>query len=236
MSSLIALKPRAVALLRAAILFAAKADAREQLTAVCVDPDPDPAAGRVRIVATDKNMMFVATAPARLYGKTAPVLLSAASLKPALSAFRAADIRRAGVLAIDSGSRYARLSLVLADARVAIEDVLRDRENEIVSAFAQMVDASYVDYRRALPTPGAVQQATPPAAVNPKLLGTICKAAELLDDRPKVASHVHVRFFAADEHGPQCAAISSDAIAAVMPMRADSAEYAEYADVYATIF
>lgn len=44
MSSLIALKPRAVALLRAAILFAAKADAREQLTAVCVDPDP--AAGR----------------------------------------------------------------------------------------------------------------------------------------------------------------------------------------------
>lgn len=43
-------------------------------------------------------------------------------------------------------------------------------------------------------------------------------------------------FFAADEHGPQCAALSSDAIAAVMPMRADSAEYAEYADVYATIF
>lgn len=39
MSSLIALKPRAVALLRAAILFAAKDDAREQLTAVCIDPD-----------------------------------------------------------------------------------------------------------------------------------------------------------------------------------------------------
>lgn len=83
MASLIALKPRAVALLRAAILFAAKDDVREQLTAVCIDPDP--AAGRVRIVATDKNMMFVATAPARLYGKTAPVLLSVASLKPALS-------------------------------------------------------------------------------------------------------------------------------------------------------
>lgn len=229
MASLIALKPRAVALLRAAILFAAKDDVREQLTAVCIDPDP--AAGRVSIVATDKNMMFVATAPARLYGKTAPVLLSVASLKPALSAFRAADIRRAGVLAIDSGSRYARLSLVLTDARVAIEDVLRDRENEIVSAFAQMVDASYVDYRRALPIPGAVRQATPPAAVNPKLLGTICKAAELLDDRSSVAPHV--RFFAADALGPQCAALSSDAIAAVMPMRAESAEYA---DVYATIF
>lgn len=83
MASLIALKPRAVALLRAAILFAAKDDVREQLTAVCIDPDP--AAGRVRIVATDKNMMFVATAPARLYGKTAPVLLSVASLKPARS-------------------------------------------------------------------------------------------------------------------------------------------------------
>lgn len=234
MSSLIALKPRAVALLRAAILFAAKDDVREQLTAVCIDPDP--AAGRVRIVATNKHVMFIATAPAQLYGKTAPVLLSAASLKPALSAFRAADIRRAGVLAIDPGSRYARLALVLSDARAATEDVLRDRENEIVSALAPMVNAQYVDYSRALPIPGAVQRATPPVAVNPKLLGTICKAAELLDDRPKVASHVHVRFFAADEHGPQCAAISSDAIAAVMPMRADSAEYAEYADVYATIF
>lgn len=229
MSSLIALKPRAVALLRAAILFAAKADAREQLTAVCVDPDP--AAGRVRIAATDKNMMLVATAPAQLYGKPTPVLLSAASLKPALSAFRAADIRRAGALTVDPGRRYARLSLVLADASVAIEDVLRDRENEIVSALATMVDAQYVDYRRALPIPGAIQQATPPAAVNPKLLGTICKAAELLDDRLKVTPHV--RFFAADEHGPQCAAIASDAIAAVMPMRAESAEYA---DVYATIF
>jgi hypothetical protein len=234
MPSLIALKPRAVALLRAAILFAAKADAREQLTAVCVDPDP--AAGRVRIVATNKHVMFIATAPAQLYGKTAPVLLSAASLKPALSAFRAADIRRAGVLTIDPGSRYARLALVLADASAAIEDVLRDRENEIVSALATMADAQYVDYRRALPIPGAVQQATPLAAVNPMLLGTICKAAELLDDRSKVASQVRVRFFAADEHGPQCAAIASDAIAAVMPMRADSAEYAEYADVYATIF
>ena len=234
MSSLIALKPRAVALLRAAILFAAKDDVRFFINAVCIDPDP--AAGRVRIAATDKNMMFVATAPAQLYGKTAPVLLSAASLKPALSAFRAADIRRAGALIIDPGRRYARLSLALA---VAIEDVLRDRENEIVSALAPMVDSQYVDYRRALPIPAAVQQATPLAAVNPMLLGTICKAAELLDDRPKVASHVHVRFFAADEHGPQCAAISSDAIAAVMPMRADSAEYAEYAeyaDVYATIF
>lgn len=123
MASLIALKPRAVALLRAAILFAAKDDVREQLTAVCIDPDP--AAGRVRIAATTKHVMFIATAPAQLYGKTAPVLFSAASLKPALSAFRAADIRRAGVLAIDSGSRYARLSLVLTDARVAIEDVLR---------------------------------------------------------------------------------------------------------------
>lgn len=229
MASLIALKPRAVALLRAAILFAAKDDVREQLTAVCIDPDP--VAGRVRIAATDKNMVFVATVPARLYGKTAPVLLSAASLKPALSAFRAADIRRAGVLTIDSGSRYARLSLVLTDARVAIEDVLRDRENEIFSAFATMADAQYVDYRRALPIPGAIQQATSPAAVNPKLLGTICKAAELLDDRSSVAPHV--RFFAADEHGPQCAAIASDAIAVVMPMRAESAEYA---DVYTAIF
>lgn len=71
MASLIALKPRAVALLRAAILFAAKDDVREQLTAVCIDPDP--AAGRVRIVATDKNMMFVATAPARLYGSSSKV-------------------------------------------------------------------------------------------------------------------------------------------------------------------
>lgn len=229
MSSLIALKPRAVALLRAAILFAAKDDVRFFINAVCIDPDP--AAGRVRIVATDKNMMFVATAPAQLYGKTTPVLLSAASLKPALSAFRAADIRRAGVLTIDPGSRYARLALVLSDARAATEDVLRDRENEIVSALAPMVDTRYVDYRRALPIPGAIQQATPPAAVNPKLLGTICKAAELLDDRLKVTPHV--RFFAADEHGPQCAAIASDAIAAVMPMRADSAEYA---DVYTAIF
>lgn len=127
MSSLIALKPRAAALLRAAILFAAKDDVCERLTAVCIDPDP--AAGRV------------------------------------------------------------------------------------------------------LPIPGAIQQATPPAAVDPKLLGTICKAAELLDDRLKVTPHV--RFFAADEHGPQCAAIASDAIAAVMPMRADSAEYA---DVYTAIF
>ena len=40
MSSLIALKPRAVALLRAAILFAAKDDVCERLTAVCIDPDP----------------------------------------------------------------------------------------------------------------------------------------------------------------------------------------------------
>lgn len=229
MSSLIALKPRAVALLRAAILFAAKDDVREQLTAVCIDPDP--AAGRVRIAATDKNMMFVATAPAQLYGKTTPVLLSAASLKPAIAAFRAADIRRAGALTVDPGRRYARLSLVLADASTAIEDVLRDRENEIVSALAPMADAQYVDYRRALPIPGAIQQATSPAAVNPKLLWTICKAAELLDDRYSVAPHV--RFFAADEHGPQCAAIASDAIAAVMPMRADSAEYA---DVYTAIF
>ena len=190
----------------------------------------------MRIVATNKHVMFIATAPAQLYGKTAPVLLSAASLKPALSAFRAADIRRTGVLTIDPGSRYARLELVLADASAAIEDVLRDRENEIVSALATMADAQYVDYRRALPIPGAVQQATPLAAVNPMLLGTICKAAELLDDRSKVASQVRVRFFVADEHGPQCAAIASDAIAAVMPMRADSAEYAEYEDVYATIF
>ena len=105
MSSLIALKPRAVALLRAAILFAAKDDVRFFINAVCIDPDP--AAGRVRIAATDKNMLFVATAPARLYGKTAPVLLSAASLKPALSAFRAADIRRA------------RLRFPLLDFRVA---------------------------------------------------------------------------------------------------------------------
>lgn len=229
MSSLIALKPRAVALLRAAILFAAKDDVRFFINAVCIDPDP--AAGRVRIAATDKNMMFVATAPARLYGKTAPVLLSAASLKPAPSAFRAADIRRAGALVIEPARRSARLALTEGEAN---PDAVR--ENEIVSALAPMVDTRYVDYRRALPIPGAIQQATPPAAVNPKLLGTICKAAELLDDRPKVASHVHVRFFAADEHGPQCAAISSDAIAAVMPMRADSAEYAEYADVYATIF
>lgn len=229
MASLIALKPRAVALLRAAILFAAKDDVRFFINAVCIDPDP--AAGRVRIVATDKNMMFVATAPAQLYGKTAPVLLSAASLKPALSAFRAADIRRAGALVIEPARRSARLALTEGEAN---PDAVR--ENEIVSALAPMVDTRYVDYRRALPIPGAIQQATPPAAVNPKLLGTICKAAELLDDRPKVASHVHVRFFAADEHGPQCAAISSDAIAAVMPMRADSAEYAEYADVYATIF
>ena len=229
MSSLITLKPRAVALLRAAILFAANDDVREQLTAVCIDPDP--AAGRVRIVATNRHTMFVATAPAQLYGKTAPVLLSAASLKPALSAFRAADIRRAGALVIEPARRSARLALTEGEAN---PDAVR--ENEIVSALAPMVDTRYVDYRRALPIPGAIQQATPPAAVNPKLLGTICKAAELLDDRPKVASHVHVRFFAADEHGPQCAAISSDAIAAVMPMRADSAEYAEYADVYATIF
>lgn len=234
MSSLITLKPRAVALLRAAILFAANDDVREQLTAVCIDPDP--AAGRVRIVATNRHTMFVATAPAQLYGKTTPVQLSAASLKPALSAFRAADIRRAGALVIDPGRRYARLSLVLADASAAIEDVLRDRENEIVSALATMADAQYVDYRRALPIPGAVRQATPPAAVNPKLLGTICKAAELLDDRSEVASQVHIRFFAADEHGPQCAALSSDAIAAVMPMRAESAESAEYADVYTAIF
>lgn len=234
MSSLIALKPRAVALLRAAILFAAKDDVREQLTAVCIDPDP--AAGRVRIAATDKNMMFVATVPAQLYGKTAPVLLSAASLKPALAAFRAADIRFAGALAIDPGRRYARLSLVQTDTRGAFEDVLRDRNSDLVSALATMVDAQYVDYRRALPIPGAIQQATPPAAVNPKLLGTICKAAELLDDRSEVASQVHIRFFAADEHGPQCAALSSDAIAAVMPMRAESAEYAEYADVYTAIF
>lgn len=228
MSSLIALKPRAVALLRAAILFAAKDDVREQLTAVCIDPDP--AAGRVRIVATDKNMMFVATVPAQLYGKTAPVLLSAASLKPALAAFRAADIRFAGALAIDPGRRYAQLSLVQTDTRGAFEDVLRDRNSELVSALATMVDAQYVDYRRALPIPGAIQQATPPAAVNPKLLGTICKAAELLDDRPVSP---HVRFFAADALGPQCAALSSDAIAAVMPMQADSAEYA---DVYTAIF
>lgn len=128
-------------------------------------------------------------------------------------------------------SLYARLSLVLADASTAIEDVLRDRENEIVSELATMAGARYVDYRRVLPIPGAIQQATPPAAVDPKLLGTICKAAELLDDRLKVTPHV--RFFAADEHGPQCAAIASDAIAAVMPMRADSAEYA---DVYTAIF
>jgi hypothetical protein len=229
MSSLIALKPRAVALLRAAILFAAKDDVCERLTAVCIDPDP--AAGRVRIVASDRHMLFVATAPAQLYGKTTPVQLSAASLKPALSAFRAADIRRAGALVIDPGRRYARLSLVLADASTAIEDVLRDRENEIVSELATMAGARYVDYRRVLPIPGAIQQATPPAAVDPKLLGTICKAAELLDDRLKVTPHV--RFFAADEHGPQCAAIASDAIAAVMPMRADSAEYA---DVYTAIF
>lgn len=229
MSSLIALKPRAVALLRAAILFAAKDDVRFFINAVCIDPDP--AAGRVRIAATDKNMMFVATAPAQLYGKTAPVLLSAASLKPALSAFRAADIRRAGALTVDPGRRYARLSLVQTDARGEFEDVLRDRENEIASALATMADAQYFDYRRALPIPGAIQQATPPAAVNPKLLGTICKAAELLDDRSKGTPHV--RFFAADALGPQCAALSSDAIAAVMPMRAESAEYA---DVYATIF
>lgn len=197
MSSLIALKPRAVALLRAAILFAAKDDVCERLTAVCIDPDP--AAGRVRIVASDRHMLFVATAPAQLYGKTTPVQLSAASLKPALSAFRAADIRRAGALVIDPGRRYARLSLVLADASTAIEDVLRDRENEIVSELATMAGARYVDYRRVLPIPGAIQQATPPAAVDPKLLGTICKAAELLDDRLKVTPHV--RFFAADEHG-----------------------------------
>lgn len=188
MSSLIALKPRAVALLRAAILFAANDDVREQLTAVFIDPDP--AAGRVRIVATNRHTMFVATAPAQLYGKTTPVQLSAASLKPALSAFRAADIRRAGVLTIDPGSRYARLSLVQTDARGEFEDVLRDRENEIVSALATTADAQYVDYRRALPIPSAIQQATPPAAVNPKLLGTICKAAELLDDRSSVAPHV----------------------------------------------
>lgn len=224
MSSLIALKPRAVALLRAAILFAAKDDVREQLTAVCVDPDP--AAGRVRIVTTNKHVMFIATAPAQLYGKTAPVLLSAASLKPALSAFRAADIRRAGALVIDPARRSARLALTEGEAN---PDAVR--ENEIVSALAPMVNAQYVDYSRALPIPGAVQQATPPVAVNPKLLGTICKAAELLDDRISVAPHV--RFFAADAYGPQCAAIASDAIAAVMPMRADSAEYA---DVYATIF
>lgn len=224
MSSLIALKPRAVALLRAAILFAAKDDVRFFINAVCIDPDP--AAGRVRIVATDKNMMFVATAPAQLYGKTAPVLLSAASLKPALSAFRAADIRRAGALVIEPARRSARLALTEGEANPDAA-----RENEIVSALATMVDAQYVDYRRALPIPGAIQQATPPAAVNPKLLGTICKAAELLDDRSSVAPHV--RFFAADALGPQCAALSSDAIAAVMPMRAESAEYG---DVYATIF
>lgn len=224
MSSLIALKPRAVALLRAAILFAAKDDVREQLTAVCVDPDP--AAGRVRIVATNKHVMLIATAPAQLYGKTAPVLLSAASLKPALSAFRAADIRRAGALVIDPARRSARLALTEGEAN---PDAVR--ENEIVSALAPMVNSQYVDYRRALPIPGAVRRATPPAAVNPKLLGTICKAAELLDDRSSVAPHV--RFFAADAYGPQCAALSSDAIAAVMPMRAESAEYA---DVYATIF
>lgn len=224
MSSLIALKPRAVALLRAAILFAAKDDVREQLTAVCIDPDP--AAGRARIVATNRHTMFVATAPAQLYGKPTPVLLSAASLKPALSAFRAADIRRAGALVIDPARRSARLALTEGEAN---PDAVR--ENEIVSALATMADAQYVDYRRALPIPGAIQQATPPAAVNPKLLGTICKAAELLDDRSSVAPHV--RFFAADAYGPQCAALSSDAIAAVMPMRADSAEYA---DVYATIF
>lgn len=224
MSSLIALKPRAVALLRAAILFAANDDVSEKLTAVCIDPDP--ADGRVRIVASNRHTMFVATAPARLYGKTAPVLLSAASLKPALSAFRAADIRRAGALVIDPARRSARLALTEGEAN---PDAVR--ENEIVSALAPMVNAQYVDYRRALPIPGAVQQATPPVAVNPKLLGTICKAAELLDDRLIVAPHV--RFFAADAYGPQCAAIASDAIAAVMPMRADSAEYA---DVYATIF
>lgn len=40
MSSLIALKPRAVALLRAAILFAAKDDVRFFINAVCIDPDP----------------------------------------------------------------------------------------------------------------------------------------------------------------------------------------------------
>lgn len=224
MASLIALKPRAVALLRAAILFAAKDDVRFFINAVCIDPDP--AAGRVRIVATNKHVMFIATAPAQLYGKTAPVLLSAASLKPALSAFRAADIRRAGALVIEPARRSARLALTEGEAN---PDAVR--ENEIVSALAPMVDTRYVDYRRALPIPGAIQQATPPAAVNPKLLGTICKAAELLDDRLKVTPHV--RFFAADEHGPQCAAIASDAIAAVMPMRADSAEYA---DVYTAIF
>ena len=229
MSSLIALKPRAVALLRAAILFAAKDDVRFFINAVCIDPDP--AAGRVRIVATNKHVMFIATAPAQFFGAADPVLLSADALKSALSAFRAADTRRAGALAIDPGSRYARLSLSLADASSAIEDVLRDRENEIVSALAPMIDAQYVDYRRALPIPTAAQQATRPAAINPKLLGAICKAAEMLDER--TPGTAHIRFFAADEHGPQCTAISSDAIAAVMPMRADSAEYA---DVYATIF
>lgn len=39
MSSLIALKPRAVALLRAALLFAAKDDVRYFINAVCIDPD-----------------------------------------------------------------------------------------------------------------------------------------------------------------------------------------------------
>lgn len=88
----------------------------------------------------------------------------------------------------------------------------------------------------ALRTPG-FNVAGAPAVLTPSLIDFYLPA---IHDGAGSTEHIRAAsgwcLFAADEHGPQCAAISSDAIAAVMPMRADSAEYAEYADVYATIF
>lgn len=233
--SLLALNPRAVTMLRAALPFIEEYSCGWRIN-VCVDPDP--AAGRVRIVATDGCALFAGAVQAQFIGAApAPVLLRGASLRQALSAFRPAGLRRAeassGALAIEADEmrRTACLSLVKSVNSDSTPEELRDPKRIIATAQVLTADERYVDYRRAIPAPVSMSEQAQPAAIHPKYLEPICKAAELLDDRATKAAHV--RFFAHDAMSVQCTALSSDAIALVMPMRADSAEYA---DVYATIF
>lgn len=249
--TVIKLEARAVDLLRAAVLFAATDDVRFYLNAVYIETDPT--AGRARIVATNRNHIFVGVAnvlesiKASYTLPAASILLSSVDLKAVLATIRAADRRRAYSLEISyDEAELGRqewsedgTGLLKAAARFTLESAeLVGKKLGIVrrdyDKTARLVEGKYPDYRRAIPAPNKCVSPAAVATFNADLLAASCKAAALLNESKTVWPHI--RLYSTGSAGAQFTALSGDALAVIMPMRGGDQEGEEYTAAHNAIF
>lgn len=193
---------RAVALIRAALLFTPNNGPYSSLRSVYIEPDKNEF--KARIVSADKQALYAAGVECCVYkdgrpdqSAGAPVVLSAANLKTALSSFSAAEIRAARFLNIsfdpDEGADETVTCFSKNPATVTIERWGKASEPETVEKEARekvlILMTGYPDYRAAIPAPADFAEAAPVDAVDPEALKIACKAASLLkrkNERPVI--------------------------------------------------